>query len=206
MPRTALSLFGLFVLLAVCLRAALHRQQTGSFGLRLPRGRRVTREWVVVALLVGSFSLVGVVAPLLHLARAIEPVPALAGSGVRCFGLACSAIGLLIVLGSQLWMGRSWCMGVDPLERTALVTGGPFAVVRNPIFTGVVVMAVGLTALEPSAMALGGLALVVAAVEAQVRWIEEPHLRAVHGNAYAAYAARTGRFAPGLGRHPASPA
>jgi protein-S-isoprenylcysteine O-methyltransferase Ste14 len=77
--------------------------------------------------------------------------------------------------------------------------------VRNPIFTGVVVMAVGLTALEPSAVALGGLALVVAAIEAQVRWIEEPHLRAVHGAAYAAYAARTGRFAPGLGRVATSP-
>jgi protein-S-isoprenylcysteine O-methyltransferase Ste14 len=32
-------------------------------------------------------------------------------------------------------MGASWRIGVDPSERTDLVTGGAFALVRNPIFS-----------------------------------------------------------------------
>ena len=34
----------------------------------------------------------------------------------------------------------------------------------------------------------------------QVRAVEEPHLLATHGRAYADYAARVGRFVPGIGR------
>jgi protein-S-isoprenylcysteine O-methyltransferase Ste14 len=37
-------------------------------------------------------------------------------------------------------------------------------------------------------------------VELQVRAVEEPYLRLVHGEAYAIYAANTGRFVPGIGR------
>ena len=33
--------------------------------------------------------------------------------------------------------------------------------------------------------------------------VEEPYLLAMHGAAYAAYAARAGRFVPGIGRLPA---
>jgi protein-S-isoprenylcysteine O-methyltransferase Ste14 len=34
----------------------------------------------------------------------------------------------------------------------------------------------------------------------QVRLVEEPYLRRVHGCAYETYAARTGRFLPRIGR------
>jgi protein-S-isoprenylcysteine O-methyltransferase Ste14 len=34
----------------------------------------------------------------------------------------------------------------------------------------------------------------------QVRAVEEPYLLSVHGDAYATYAARVGRFVPGVGR------
>ena len=43
------------------------------------------------------------------------------------------------------------------------------------------------------------LVALVAAVQLQVRVVEEPYLRAVHGAAYDAYAARAGRFLPGIG-------
>jgi protein-S-isoprenylcysteine O-methyltransferase Ste14 len=41
---------------------------------------------------------------------------------------------------------------------------------------------------------------VAASVQVQVRLVEEPYLLRVHGDAYRAYAARTGRFVPGVGR------
>jgi protein-S-isoprenylcysteine O-methyltransferase Ste14 len=37
-------------------------------------------------------------------------------------------------------------------------------------------------------------------LELQTRLIEEPYLGAIHGERYAAYAARVGRFLPGIGR------
>jgi protein-S-isoprenylcysteine O-methyltransferase Ste14 len=42
----------------------------------------------------------------------------------------------------------------------------------------------------------------LAGLEIQVRLVEEPYLIRVHGDAYRTYAARTGRFVPGVGRLP----
>ena len=44
------------------------------------------------------------------------------------------------------------------------------------------------------------LAAVVTAQQIQVRLVEEPYLRRVHGDAYRRYAASTGRFLPWIGR------
>ena len=96
--------------------------------------------------------------------------------------------------------GASWRVGVDPGERTALVTDGPFALVRNPVFAALLPAAAGLALMVPSPIALAALAALVVAVELQVRVVEEPHLLRAHGPAYRAYAARVGRFAPGVGR------
>ena len=49
-------------------------------------------------------------------------------------------------------------------------------------------------------VAVAALVVLVAALEAQVRLVEEPHLAAVHGEAYRRYGRRAGRFVPGLGR------
>lgn len=77
---------------------------------------------------------------------------------------------------------------------------GSFAVIRNPIFTFVIAAQAGAALLVPSVIALLGVAMLVAAVEIQVRLVEEPHLRRAHGAAYAAYARRVGRFLPRVGR------
>jgi protein-S-isoprenylcysteine O-methyltransferase Ste14 len=57
-----------------------------------------------------------------------------------------------------------------------------------------------LTLLVPNVVALIGFTALVLALEIQVRLVEEPYLGKVHGEDYACYASRTGRFAPGLGR------
>lgn len=97
-------------------------------------------------------------------------------------------------------MGESWRIGVDTNERTALVTTGAFAIVRNPIFTAMLVTAAGLTMTIPNAISIVGLVALIAALEVQVRLVEEPYLLTAQGDSYRTYAHHVGRFAPGIGR------
>ncbi len=71
---------------------------------------------------------------------------------------------------------------------------------RKPIFTAMVTAQAGIVLVVPTWVSAAALAALVAAVELQVRSAEEPHLLRVHGAAYVDYAARTGRFVPGIGR------
>ena len=140
------------------------------------------------------------VAPVLQLAGVIGPVAFLDGSFGHAVGLILYGLGLVATLIAQVAMGRSWRIGVDDSERTDLVTAGPFALVRNPIFSAMFLAFLGLVLLAPNAAALLGFAALVAAVELQVRFVEEPYLLEAHGVRYADYASRVGRFLPGLGR------
>jgi steroid 5-alpha reductase family enzyme len=95
----------------------------------------------------------------------------------------------------------SWRPDVDPTTRTALVTTGPFRLVRNPIFTATAATAAGLALLVPNLVAAAMLVAFLAALQLQVRLVEEPYLRRVHKDVWEQYAARTGRFLPWIGRH-----
>jgi protein-S-isoprenylcysteine O-methyltransferase Ste14 len=121
-------------------------------------------------------------------------------------GLLLAFGGLVIVALAQRQMGASFRIGIDDAE-TTLVESGLFAVVRNPIFTGLLILLTGLALAAPC---LWSILLWVAAtitVARQTRF-EEQHLLAMHGDAYRAYAARVGRFLPGVGRlsRPVDPA
>jgi protein-S-isoprenylcysteine O-methyltransferase Ste14 len=97
-------------------------------------------------------------------------------------------------------MRSSFRIGVDDAEQTELITDGPFAVVRNPIYSAMLPAVLGLVLLTGNAGGIAGFALLVVALELQTRLVEEPYLLRVHGQAYASYAARVGRFLPGAGR------
>jgi protein-S-isoprenylcysteine O-methyltransferase Ste14 len=180
------------------LRTWLYYRATGDTGHRhaVPDG---AREWLAHGLLVLGV-LVGLVAPLLAAVGVIAPVAALDVPVVAVTGLVVAVAGFAGVLGAQSAMGRSWRVGVDPQERTELVTGGIFGVVRNPVFSAMIVAGAGLTAMTPTWAQLLALAMLVAGIQLQVRAVEEPYLATAHGTAYSAYAGRVGRFAPGVGR------
>lgn len=73
-------------------------------------------------------------------------------------GVVLFAFGLATTLWAQIVMGDSWRVGVDPVERTDLVTDGPFGLVRNPIFAGMLPTSLGLALLVPNVVGLIGLA------------------------------------------------
>ncbi|MGS2618272.1 methyltransferase family protein [Micromonospora sp. LZ34] len=91
-------------------------------------------------------------------------------------GLILTAVGIPATLAAQLAMGTSWRVGVDPGEHTALITNGPFALARNPIFTAMAATTLGLTLMVPSTVALAGWLILALALQLQVRAVEEPYL------------------------------
>src|SRR5262249_13076658 len=138
-------------------------------------------------------------APVLQLAGVVAPWAALDGPTARAGGLALYALRAVAALWAQLAMGDSWPIGVDATGRTSLVGGGPFRWVRNPIYSGMLAATVGLALLVPNVASGTALLALVVGLELHVRLVEEPYLRRVHGDGYLEYAARTGRFAPGVG-------
>ena len=64
------------------------------------------------------------------------------------------------------------------------------------------VTATGLTMIIPNIVSIIGLAVTIAALELQVRLVEEPYLRELHGDRYREYSATVGRFVPHIGRTP----
>ena len=199
MTVVALVLYLVGLGIAFGVRTWLQIRRTGSSGFHGISGRPGSLSWWAGVLFVLAL-LLGLAAPILAL---IGVVPAPIGRGTMAMaetGVVVSLAGFLALLAAQTGMGASWRIGVDESERTTLVTGGLFSLVRNPIFTAMVAAQAGLTLMVPTWLSLAALACLIVAVEMQVRLIEEPYLLQVHGVDYRDYAARTGRFVPGLGR------
>jgi protein-S-isoprenylcysteine O-methyltransferase Ste14 len=205
--RVTTAWFALFLYLAGLLlafgwRTLTQWRRTGDTGLRLDAGPAGTRRWWAKLLFVASLVLVlaGPVAVLLGLPL----ISVLDQPWLRVTGLVLALAGIGATFAAQLAMGASWRIGVDPAERTELVTGGAFTVVRNPIFTALAVTALGLALAVPSVVSVAAWLVLVAAVQLQVRVVEEPYLLTAHPRTYREYASATGRFLPGLGRLPST--
>jgi protein-S-isoprenylcysteine O-methyltransferase Ste14 len=191
-----ITLLGLIVYgaLAVGWRSWLQWRRTGSTGFRGMSGHVFSAEWLGGALLVVAFVLAPI-APLLAWLDVVELRDAHVVAGSVLF--ACGFVG---TLAAQLSMGDAWRIGVDANERTELVARGLFRCCRNPIFTSMIALLAGIALLVPNAFAVAALVAGFVGLEIQVRLVEEPYLLRTHGDVYARYASRVGRFVPFIGR------
>jgi len=198
MTITALVLYVVWFIIAFGIRAVIHRRRTGDAGFRGLSGRPGSAPWwagvlFAVAIVTGLF------APIAGL-FGLDPLPGLDHSWMQIAGLVIAVAGMGATVASQAAMGTSWRVGVDPAERTGLVTTGGFKWVRNPVFSAMIVTAAGLTLMVPNVIGAAGLLALIIAIQLQVRIVEEPYLRQTHADAYSRYAAQVGRFVPGVGR------
>lgn len=111
-----------------------------------------------------------------------------------------AAVGLMIAgYAGTLWcyaaMGEHWRIGVDRRRKGTLVTGGPYRVVRHPIYLFQMVMLAAVAILLPAGLPLGLWALHLVCVVIKAR-DEELHLLESHGESYRAYLAQTGMLLP----------
>jgi protein-S-isoprenylcysteine O-methyltransferase Ste14 len=199
MAWAALAVYLVYLGSAFGLRSWLQHRATGSTGYHGISGRAGSAQWWGGVLFAVALVL-GLAAPVAGLAGLADPVAPLDGTTGHVAGTALAVLGVALTLVAQRAMGRSWRIGVDPAETTELVTSGPFALVRNPVFAAMLPTSLGLVLMLPNPVALAGLAALWAALEIQTRVVEEPYLLRTHGAVYARYAARVGRFVPGVGR------
>jgi protein-S-isoprenylcysteine O-methyltransferase Ste14 len=136
----------------------------------------LTHSGVVPAL--PDFALREPLCATLRWVAALVAVIALAGT-VRCW----------------LRMGSDWRMDVGLERKTDLITDGLFARVRHPIYAFSILLMLCSVAIVPTLpMALiASVHIVLMILKARN---EERHLSALHGEAYAQYLRRTGRFFP----------
>jgi protein-S-isoprenylcysteine O-methyltransferase Ste14 len=199
MPLLALALYVAFIAVAFGLRITIQIRRTGSSGVHRLSGPPGSAEWLAGLGFLLALGL-GLAAPLLALFGVVEPIAALDTTAVHVVGAALAVAGIVATFLAQLAMGASWRIGVDTEEHTALVTDGPFGLVRNPIFSAMLPATLGLVLLVPSWIALLAFVGLFVAIELQVRTVEEPYLFQMHGDAYADYAVQVGRFVPAVGR------
>lgn len=195
----AIALHALFLGLAFVVRTLVQIRRTGGSGFRAFSRSRGAADGAGVVLLTGGgvLSVLGAI-----LAGPLPDVVLLDSNAVGIAGVTVAVAALALIVWAQFAMGSSWRIGVDPSEVTDLITGGPFSVVRNPIFTGMLLFWAGIALVVPNALTLLAPFVAFAGIELQVRMVEEPYLLRVHGETYRRYGARTGRLLPGIGSLP----
>lgn len=127
------------------------------------------------------------------------PEPARSGGWFVLRLAAAIAAGGLLIATIRCWrrMGKHWKMAVTPGEKQVLITDGPFARVRHPIYGYQILLMLASLGVVPTPPMLV-IALVHAVLMVTKARNEERFLHATHGADYAAYVARTGRFFPRL--------
>ena len=146
--------------------------------------------------------LLGLGAPLLVATDVVQPIALFDRPGWVAGGAAVVLLGTALLLAAQHARVVLQAQGAD----TVTATRGLHARVRNPGLTGIVVATAGLLLMVPTLLGVLAAVLVVVAVQIQVRAVREPGLARRHGEAYDAYAARTGRFLPRGAARDAEPA
>jgi steroid 5-alpha reductase family enzyme len=93
------------------------------------------------------------------------------------------------------WMGRNWRVAVDTDQSNELIDTGPFSRVRHPIYTLSMAMMIATLAAVPVWPLLMATLLHIVLMHLKALNEEKMMLR-MHGDAYAEYRERTGRFLP----------
>jgi len=131
----------------------------------------------------------------------LPPVAALSGlAGIvfSVFVLALAAGSVWLIASAARTLGKQWALVARVVEGHNLITTGPYAYVRNPIYTGMfgMLIATGL-AMEHWIGLIVGVVLFAAGLVVRVR-SEEQLLRAAFGQEFEDYAKRVPAALPGI--------
>ena len=133
----------------------------------------------------------------------VDPGPPLARPLARiadALAILSAAGSVWLTVASVRTLGKQWNLRAALVEGHTLVTGGPYRIVRHPIYLGTIgmLLATGLSLSRWPAL-VAGLAFAIAGTALRVR-DEESLLRAAFGGQFDEYRRRVPAFLPGLRR------
>ena len=117
-------------------------------------------------------------------------------AGQRAVGTAIVFAGAALMCWALVWF-RSWRFRAQLDAGHELATGGPFAIVRHPIYEGLNLLAIGTAIWIPTTLTWVAVALMVVGSDLRGR-AEERVLEKTFGQRYRDYCSRTRRFIPGI--------
>jgi protein-S-isoprenylcysteine O-methyltransferase Ste14 len=112
-------------------------------------------------------------------------------------GAAVTVAGILFAVWARESLGRNWSRSVTIKEDHELITTGPYAVVRHPIYTGILAGFAGMAIAVSQVRGVIAFVLIFLALWAKLR-MEEEWMRSQFGETYAAYFHQTAALLPYL--------
>jgi protein-S-isoprenylcysteine O-methyltransferase Ste14 len=186
---------------SMVLRARRHSRDLAGL---VPEQRREQLVWIVLVPLVALWIALPWIALNHH--GGLLGAPAFAHEAPWSWSRWIAAAGAVasFLFTRRCWkrMGKDWRMDVSEKNKDALITDDLFEHVRHPIYALQILMMVCAAAVLPTPpmLVLAAVHLVLMTTKAQR---EEAHLLKLHGDSYARYVKRTGRFLPR--RRPSAP-
>jgi protein-S-isoprenylcysteine O-methyltransferase Ste14 len=118
-------------------------------------------------------------------------------TGIRTFwiGAAVTVAGLLFAVWARQYLGRNWSSSVTIKQGHELITTGPYALVRHPIYTGILTGFLGTAIALSQVRGFIGFVVIFLVLWPKVR-MEEEWMRSQFGETYAAYAHQTAALVP----------
>lgn len=104
--------------------------------------------------------------------------------------------GLAFVWWARIHLGRLWSSAITRKEDHRIVDNGPYALVRHPIYTGLIVAILATAAADATITALVGAALVIFGLWLKARSEERFLVTELGSDAYQAYCRRVPMLVP----------
>ena len=119
-------------------------------------------------------------------------------------GVAVTAAGIAFAIWARRHIGKQWSAEVEIREDHELIATGPYASIRHPIYTGILLAMLGTAIIGGEWRGLVAVALATLGFWIKARK-EERFLEQEFGAAYAEHRERTGFFLPRFGPGPRRP-
>ncbi len=111
------------------------------------------------------------------------------------YAAAVTAGGMLFSVWARRHLGKNWSQAVTLKENHELITSGPYALVRHPIYTGLLLAIVGCAVARGEWRGLIAVALAFGALWQKLK-LEEKWMHAQFGESYEAYSRRVSALVP----------
>lgn len=112
-----------------------------------------------------------------------------------CIGAAVTVAGLLFAIWARQHLASNWSSSVTIKQDHELITSGPYALVRHPIYTGILTGFLGTAIALAQVRGFIALVLLFVIFWAKLR-IEEEWMRSQFGETYASYSQKTAALVP----------